>query len=52
MTSLYCCLKGSKINKEDGRTLDYSNIYVNLHAEESDELIVAKTELDDEKKIY
>lgn len=50
MTSLYCCLKGSKINKEDGRALDYSNIYVNLHAEESDELVVAKTELDDEKK--
>lgn len=48
MTSLYCCLKGSKIRKEDGRILDYSNIFIDLNSNESDQLVFAKNEIDDE----
>lgn len=40
LTSIYCCLTGSKIHREIGKPSDYSTIYVDLDADE-DSVIAA-----------
>lgn len=40
MTSLFVSVKGEKIVKEDGKTEDYSQIYVDLEATEDEEIVI------------
>jgi hypothetical protein len=44
LTSLYAALKGVKIGEEDGKTSDYSEIYVNLLAIDEEDIVT--TEID------
>lgn len=44
LTSLYATLKGVKIGEEDGKTSDYSEIYINLCANEEEEIVTTEIE--------
>ncbi|WP_158730238.1 MULTISPECIES: DUF262 domain-containing protein [unclassified Flavobacterium] len=44
LTSLYAALKGVRIGEEDGKTTDYSEIYVDLLAVEDDEIVTTEIE--------
>ena len=44
LTSLYAALKGVKIGEEDGKTSDYSEIYLNLSANDEEDIVT--TEID------
>jgi len=39
LTSLYSALKGVKIGEEDGKTTDYSEIYIDLLASDDDDVV-------------
>lgn len=40
MTSLYVSMKGAKIETDDGKVVDYSDIYVDLEAKDEEQLII------------
>lgn len=40
MTSLYVSMKGAKIETDDGKTIDYSDIFVDLEADENEQLVI------------
>jgi len=44
LTSLYAALKGVKIGEEDGKTSDYSEIYINLWADEEEDIVTTEIE--------
>lgn len=44
LTSLYAALKGVSIIEEDGKTSDYSEIYLDLLASADEEIIITETE--------
>jgi hypothetical protein len=45
LTSLYACLKGLSISRENGKKIDdFSEIFINLTAEESDQIVFLDTE--------
>ena len=45
LTSLYAALKGVKIGEEDGKTTDYSEIYIDLRANEDEDIVTIETDL-------
>ena len=45
LTSLYAALKGIKIKDEEGKQLDYSNMYIDLSASDDEEIVI--TDADD-----
>ncbi len=51
LTSLFACLKGICLNRENGKTLDdFSKIFINLESEENEQIVAAeKKETEDEK---
>lgn len=44
LTSLYAALKGIKIGEEDGKTTDYSDIYIDLLANSDDDIVTIDIE--------
>lgn len=44
LTSLYAALKGVKIGEEDGKTTDYSEIFIDLLATEDDDIVTTEVE--------
>jgi hypothetical protein len=42
LTSLYAALKGIQIEDEEGRILDYSEIYIDLTADEDQEIVITE----------
>lgn len=44
LTSLYAALKGVKIKEDDGKTSDYSEIFIDLQASSDDEIIITEIE--------
>lgn len=44
LTSLYAALKGVKIGEEDGKTTDYSDIYIDLLANSDDDIVTIDIE--------
>lgn len=50
MTSLYVGIKGSVIKKDDGKEEDYSEIYVDLEAEEDEQIVITDIEGRNEKE--
>lgn len=50
ITSIYCCLTGSVITKEDGRSLDYSNMYIDLESSDQDQIVWVKQSNDNPNK--
>lgn len=51
MTSLYVSIKGEKITNEDGKVEDYSEIYVDLEADEDEEIVTIDISNRDDKEI-
>ena len=51
LTSLFAALKGVTITDEDGRTSDYSEIYINLLANPDEEIVITEIEGKDENSI-
>ena len=39
LTSLYACLRGVKVKREDGKDDDFSRIYIDLTASDSDQIV-------------
>ena len=50
LTSLYACLNGISIPRENGRDDDFSQIFINLNSEEHEQIVV--TEKDEETKSF
>ena len=50
MTSIYVALKGAKLKNEEGNEVDYSDIYIDLHAEPDDQIVVTEKEDTDESR--
>ena len=50
MTSIYVALKGAKLKNEEGTEVDYSDIYIDLHAEPDDQIVVIEKEDTDESR--
>ena len=49
LTSLYACLKGENIKREDSKKIDdFSKIYINLESDETKKIVT--TEVDDDEK--
>ena len=48
MTSIYVALKGAKIRDENGTTIDYSGIFIDLKAAEDEQIVVTSPEGEDE----
>jgi len=44
LTSLYAALKGVKIGEEDGKTTDYSQIYIDLSAKDDEDIVTTEIE--------
>lgn len=44
LTSLYAALKGVTIGEDDGKTSDYSEIYINLWAEQEEDIVTTEIE--------
>lgn len=44
LTSLYSALKGVKIGEEDGKTTDYSEIYIDLLASDDNDIVTTEIE--------
>lgn len=44
LTSLYAALKGVKIGEDDGRFSDYSEIYINLLANDEEDIVTTEVE--------
>jgi hypothetical protein len=44
LTSLYAALKGVKIGEDDGRLSDYSEIYINLLANDEEDIVTTEIE--------
>lgn len=44
LTSLYAALKGVKIGEDDGRLSDYSEIYINLLANDEEDIVTIEVE--------
>lgn len=44
LTSLYAALKGVKIGEDDGRLSDYSEIYINLLANDEEDIVTTEVE--------
>ena len=51
LTSLYAALKGATIKDENGKTTDYSNIYIDLLASEEEDIIITEFVERDPKSI-
>lgn len=50
LTSLYACLKGISVNRENGKNIDdFSKIYINLKSEEHEQIVVTEKTDDSEK---
>jgi uncharacterized protein with ParB-like and HNH nuclease domain len=51
LTSLFACLKGICLNRENGKSFDdFSKIFINLESEENEQIVSAeKKETEDEK---
>jgi hypothetical protein len=50
LTSVYCCLSGTKILREDGKESDYSTIYADLDADESFAVVSHMIEIPDKER--
>ena len=50
LTSLYACLKGISISRENGKKDDFSKIFINLNSEENE--LIVMTEKDEEEKSF
>ena len=50
LTSLYACLNGIPVSRENGKDDDFSKIFINLKSEENELIVV--TEKDDEAKSF
>ena len=50
LTSLYACLNGISVSRENGKDDDFSKIFINLNSEENEKIVV--TEKDDEAKSF
>ena len=50
LTSLYACLNGIPVSRENGKDDDFSKIFINLNSEENEQIVV--TEKDDEAKSF
>lgn len=46
LTSLYCCLKGLTIRRADGKDSDYSDMYIDLGADEDDQVVVTRVDVE------
>lgn len=51
LTSLYSALKGVKIGEEDGKTTDYSEIYIDLLASDDNDIVTTEIENSSSKNI-
>lgn len=51
LTSLYAALKGVTIGEEGGKTTDYSEIYINLWADEEEDIVTTEIEKCSTEKI-
>lgn len=50
MTSIYVALKGAKIRDENGTTVDYSNLYVDLGVGDDEQIVVTARESEEESR--
>ena len=51
LTSLFACLRGIILTREDGREDDFSKIFIDLNAEESDQIVITDLDGKDEKHL-
>lgn len=51
LTSLFASLKGITLVREDGREDDFSKIFIDLEAQESDQIVITDIEGKDEKSL-
>ena len=51
LTSLFACLRGIILTREDGREDDFSKIFIDLNAEESDQIVITDIDGKDEKHL-
>lgn len=49
MTSIFCCIKGLTLINQGGKSVDYSEIYIDLEASEDDAIIVEEPDMTDAK---
>lgn len=45
MTSIFCCIKGLSIKRKNGKEVDYSDIYIDLAADDDEQIIVTDKDL-------